>query len=152
MNIKQNNKTANTYCIEIESLTKSLENPNISDGLSCELASRHSTQVAVEALTKNCTIDKVKLIMDPDQFNNMNEAIAKFVNSCTEATEQQNTVLYFGQKLTYNNYRGNSRRFRGRNNYPNNNYNNNNGNNCTNNYNNRNRQRYDNNMQHPNIP
>ena len=75
----------------------------------------------------------------------MNEAISKFVNSCTVATGQQNAVLYFGQKPTYNNYRGSNRRFRDKNNYPRSNYNNINSNNYTNNYNNRNRQRYDNN-------
>lgn len=145
MNTKQNNKTANTYCAEIESLTKSLENAYISDGLTTELANKYSTQVAVKALTKNCNIDKVKLIMEAGQFRDMNEAVSKFVNSCTEATGQQNAILHFRQKPTYNNYRGNNRRFRGRNNYPRNYNNNNNGNNYTNNYNNRNRQRYDNN-------
>ena len=73
------------------------------------------------------------------------EAVTKFGNSCTEGTGQQNSVLYFRQKPTYNNYRGNSRRLRGRNNYPRNSNNNNNFNGNTNDYNNRNRQRYDNN-------
>ena len=82
MNTRQNNKTANTYCSEIENLTKSLKNAYISDGLSCELASKYATQDAVKALAKNCTIDRVKLIMEAGQFNNMNEAITKFVNSC----------------------------------------------------------------------
>ena len=41
MNTRQNNKAANTYCSEIENLTKSY----ISDGLSCELANKYSTQV-----------------------------------------------------------------------------------------------------------
>lgn len=145
MSIKQNNKTPTAYCTEIENLTKSLETAYISDGLSCELANKYSTQVAVKAITKNCSNEKVKLIMEAGQFNDMNEAVSKFVSSCTEATGQQNSVLYFSQRPTY--YRGNNRRFRGRNNYPrnNNNINNNNGNNNNNNYNNRNRQRPDNN-------
>jgi len=40
-------------------------------------------------MTKNCTIDKVKTIMQAGTFNTMNEAISKFVNSCTEAPDSQ---------------------------------------------------------------
>lgn len=121
MNIKQNNKTANAYCGEIENLSKSLENAYICDGLPCELATKYSTQVAVKALTKNCTIDKVKLIMEAGQFNSMNDAISKFVNSCTEATGQQNAILYYRQRQNnrYSFFRGNAHR--GRNNFPRNN-------------------------------
>lgn len=138
MNVKQNNKSANVYCNEIESLIKSLENAYISDGLSCELANKYSTQIAVKAITKNCTIDKVKLIMEAGQFNNMNDAISKFVNSCTEATGQQNAILYFGQKPNNrNNYHRGRGRFRGRGNFSRNGNNNNNRNN-NNNYNNNN--------------
>lgn len=141
MNIKQNNKTANAYCSEIENLTKSLENAYISDGLSCELSAKYSTQIAVKALTKNCTIDKVKLIMEAGQFNSMNDAISKFVNSCTEATGQQNAILHYRQRQNNrnNNFRRNFTSFRGRNNYTRNNSNNNyrysnNNNNNNNNY------------------
>ena len=49
MNIKQGGKPANTYCSEDENLTKSLENVFISDGLSSEIASKYSLQVAVKA-------------------------------------------------------------------------------------------------------
>lgn len=126
MNTRQNNKTANNYCSEIENLTKSLESAYISDGLSCELANKYSTQVAVKALTKNCTIDKVKLIMEAGQFNNMNEAITKFVNSCTEATGQQNALLYLGRKYNRPIDRRNNNQYRRKyNNFPNNNINNN---------------------------
>lgn len=123
MNIRQNNKSANTYCNEVEALTKSLESAYISDGLSCELATKYSTRVAVKALTKNCTIDKVKLIMEAGQFNNMNDAVEKFVNSCTESTGQQNTILYSNQRSPNNRYsRGNFRgRYRGRGGQMNNN-------------------------------
>jgi len=64
--------------------------------------------------------------MQAGTFNTMNDAVSKFVNSCTESTEQQNTVLYnknYPQRdgnRGRENYRGN---FRSRNN----NYNNNNG-------------------------
>lgn len=119
MNIRQNSKSANTYCSEIELLSKALESAYISDGLSCELATRYSTQVAVKAMTKNCTIDKVKLIMEAGQFHNMNDAIGKFVSSCTEATGQQNTVLHFGNR-SRGSYRGGRSKFRGRGNYHNN--------------------------------
>lgn len=113
MNIKQNSKSANNYCSEIEALTKLLENAYISDGLSADLATKYSTQVAVKAITKNCNYDRVKLIMEAGNFGNMNEVIGKFVSSCTEATGQQNSVLYF-RKGNNNNYRGNNRRPQGR--------------------------------------
>ncbi|XP_039233227.1 myb-like protein P isoform X1 [Drosophila yakuba] len=128
MNLQQRNKTANQYTVEVEQLTKMLECAYITDGLPLELARSYSTQNAVKAMTKNCTIDKVKLIMQAGTFNTMNEAVSKFVNSCTEATGQQNTVLYYrnnsqrGGNRGHGNYRGN---FRSRfNNYSNNNYNN----------------------------
>ena len=89
INLKQGSTTANIYCYEVEDLTKSLENTYISDGLSSELASKYSLQIAVKGLTKNCSIDKVKLIMEADEFNSMDE----FVNS-----KQQNAILYSGQK------------------------------------------------------
>lgn len=117
MNLQQRNKTANQYTQEIEQMTKALEGAYISDGLTLELARSYSTQHAVKAMTKNCTIDKVKLIMQAGTFNTMNDAVSKFVSSCTEATGQSNTVLYYknysqrGSKRGRgnNNYRGNSR-------------------------------------------
>jgi len=45
-------------------------------------------------MIKNCAIDKVKLIMQAGTFITMNDAVSKFVNSCTKATGQPNTVLY----------------------------------------------------------
>lgn len=113
-NLKQHNKAANAYCNEIESLTKALEGAYISDGLSCELAAKYSTRVAVKAMSTNCNLDKVKLIMEAGKFDNMNEAISKFINTCSTATGQQNAILYYGQRPNNNSNRGNSRRSRGR--------------------------------------
>lgn len=113
-NVRQNNKSANAYCSEIESLTKSLEGAYISDGLPCELAAKYSTQVAVKAMSTNCNLEKVKLIMEAGKFDNMNEAVGKFISSCTAATGQQNTVLYYGQRPNNNRNRRNDKRFRGR--------------------------------------
>lgn len=146
MNIRQNSKTANAYCTEIENLTKSLENAYISDGLSCELASKYSTQTAVKAIIKNCTIDKVKLIMEAGQFSSMNEAVSKFVNSCTEATGQQNSILYYDQRqrnLGRKNFYRNNTNFSTNNDFRNFNRNRNrhNYNNSNNNSNNRNNNR-----------
>jgi len=50
---------------------------------------------AVKEMTKNFTIDRVKLIMQAGTFNTMNDAVSKIVNSCTEATGQPNNVLYY---------------------------------------------------------
>jgi len=75
MNLQQRNKAANQYTQEVEQMTKSLEGAYITDGLSLELARSYSTRHAVKAMTKNCTIDKVKTIMQAGTFNTMNEAI-----------------------------------------------------------------------------
>lgn len=119
LNIKQNNKTANAYCDEIGILTKSLENAYISDGSSCEIAEKYSTQVAVRAMTKNCNNDTVKIIMKAGQFATMNEAIEKFVSSCTNASVRQNTILYSNRRQNNNYYRGNKRPYHGRGGYGN---------------------------------
>lgn len=137
MNVRQAGKNANTYASEVETLTKSLEGAYISDGLPCTLATKYSTQTAVKAITKNCSNDKVKLIMEAGQFNTMNDAIAKFVSSCTEATGQQNAVLYYKKSQNHNNPRRGGYNSRGNNRRNNNNYRNNNGNNERNNNNNR---------------
>jgi len=94
MNLQQRNKTANLYTQEVEQMIKALEGAYITDGLPLELARSYSTQHAVKAMTKSCTIDKVKLIMQAGTFNTMNDAVSKFVNSCIEATGKSNTVLY----------------------------------------------------------
>lgn len=117
MNLRQKNKTANDYTKEIEDLTKALEGAYISDGLANNLASKYSTQQAIKAMTKNCSNDKVKLIMEAGTFNTMNDAISKFVNSCTEATGNANTVLYYKRRGN-GNFRGANRgRNRGRGGY-----------------------------------
>lgn len=81
MNIKQNNKTANQFSVEIENLTKSLENSYIREGVLHSLAEKYSTQAAVRAFSTNSSNDKVKLIMQSGQFQNMNDVVSKFVNS-----------------------------------------------------------------------
>lgn len=82
------------------------------------MASKYSKQAAVKAVPKNCTIDKVKLIMEAGQFTNMNEVVSKFINTCTEATGQQNTVLHY-QKQNIQNFRGRYNNYRRGNNYRN---------------------------------
>lgn len=86
MNIKQYNKSANTYTEEIEMLTKSLENAYLSDGLPTQTASKYAIQTAVKAMTKNCSHDRVKLVMEAGNFESLNEAVSKFVICCTEVT------------------------------------------------------------------
>ncbi|XP_037930617.1 uncharacterized protein LOC119665468 [Teleopsis dalmanni] len=138
MNVRQNSKSANAYTKEIEELTKSLENAYISDGCTPELASKYATQTAVKAMTKNCTIDKVKLIMEAGQFNTLDEAVSKFVNSCTESTGSTNTILFTRNR----GYRGSRGYYRGRGNFRRDNTNyNNNGNNFNRRYNNNYRSR-----------
>jgi len=82
-------------------------------------------------MTQNCSIDKVKLIMQAGTFTNMNDAVSKFVNSCTEITGQSNTVLYY-RRGANNNNRGGRGYNRGRN-FNHNNYNRGSNNNSYNN-------------------
>jgi len=133
LNLQQKNKTANQYTQEVEKLAKALEGAYVSEGLSQSLANKYSTTTAVKAMTQNCSIDKVKLIMQAGTFTNMNDAVSKFVNSCTEITGQSNTVLYY-RRGANNNNRGGRGYNRGRN-YNHNSYNR--GGNNNNNYNNR---------------
>lgn len=133
MNIQQSNKSANVYAKEIEDMTRALENAYIGDGLPLELAGKYSTQTAVKAMTKNCKLNEVKLVMRAGQFHTMNEVVAKFVNTCTETTGSENTILHLKTQYHGNNQgrfqrgrggynRGGnrSRRNNGRSNYNNN--------------------------------
>lgn len=108
MNVKQQGKNANAYAKEIEDLTKSLEGAYISDGLPHVVATKYATQLAVRAITKNAQHEKVKLIIESGQFNNMNDLMSKFISSCTDSYGQPNSVLHY-----QNNYSGNNQ-FRGR--------------------------------------
>jgi len=131
LNLQQKNKTANQYTQEVEKLAKALEGAYVSEGLSQTLANKYSTTTAVKAMTQNCSIDKVKLIMQAGTFTNMNDAVSKFVNRCTEITGQSNTVLYY-RRGANNNNRGGRGYNRGRN-FNHNNYNRGSNNNSYNN-------------------
>lgn len=61
MSIRQNNKPANNYCYEIETLTKSLESAYITDELTPELAGKYTTQTSVKAMTKTAVLRKLSL-------------------------------------------------------------------------------------------
>lgn len=104
--LKQHGKTANEYSKEVEELAKSLQSAYISDGLSPSLAEKYATNCAVSAMSKNCTHERVGLIMQSGQFGSMNDAVAKFINSCTEVTGKQNTILYYRTKNNNFGYRG----------------------------------------------
>lgn len=109
MNIRQASKNAGAYIKEVEDLTKSLQSAYISDGLTPQLADNYATKAAVKAIVKNATNERVKLIMQSGRFDNLNEAVAKFVESCTEVYGQQNAVLYLNSQGNQTNYRGNNR-------------------------------------------
>ena len=50
MNVRQNGESANAYCNEIDALTKSLESSYIADRLSCALANKYTTHIAVNII------------------------------------------------------------------------------------------------------
>lgn len=143
MNVRQQNKNANTYATEVEDLAKRLEGAYISDGLPTELASTYATKTAVKAIIKNATNEKVKTVMESATFSNMNEVTAKFVSSCTETFGHQNSVLFYGNDRRRNGqYHKHHRRNGNYNNQRNpENYRNNNNRNNSHNDNNRGRGR-----------
>jgi len=97
LNLQQRHKRANQYIQEVEKLANALYGAYIHDGLSSELATQYSKTHVVKAMTMNCTIDKIKLIMEAGTFNTLDEAFSKFVNSCTDATSQSNTALFYNR-------------------------------------------------------
>lgn len=108
-NVRQGGKTANAYAAEVESLTKALEGAYIADGLSSQLATKYSTQVAVKSLAKNASSERVRLIMEAGHFENMNEAISRFVNSCTDSSTSGTNILYYKSNNSNSRGRGTSR-------------------------------------------
>lgn len=94
MNVRQGNKSANSFVSEVEELTKALSIGYISDGLPLQLAGKYSTQVAVKSMTKNASSDRVPLIMGSGNFVTMNNAVSKFVSACTD-TASTSDVRYF---------------------------------------------------------
>lgn len=64
------------------------------DGVGNNLASKYSFQ---QAMTRNCSIEKLKPITETGSFNRMNDTTSKFVSTRTEATENRNrnTILYY---------------------------------------------------------
>lgn len=149
LNVKQNNRSANEFTADIEELTKALSSAYIADGLPPSTAEKYSTQIAVKAMTKNASQEKVKLVMEAGNFATMNDAVAKFVNSCTDTSASSSNIFHYrtknygrgrgrrgnnrsnnrGYEGGYNN-RGNNRRYgRNYNNFNNYNNSNDNGNN-----------------------
>lgn len=135
-NVKQGGKSANVFIKEIEDLAKMLEASYISKGIPADTAMEFATQSAVKAVSKNASNDNVKLIVQAGHFQNMNDLVAKFVSTATEA-QSPASILY-----TKGNYRGNNRGNRGNRGYRgnrgrgnNNNHQNNNTNGGNNNQN-----------------
>lgn len=112
MNVRQGNKSANLFVSEVEELTKALSNAYISDGLPLQLAEKYSTQVAVKSMTKNASNDRVRLIMESGNFVTMNDAVSKFVSSCTDISSTSD-VRYF--KSNWNGHRNGRGRGNGNN-------------------------------------
>lgn len=130
-NVKQSGKSANTYIKEIEGLTNLLKTAYISDGLTPILSEKYATNQAVLAMRNNASNDRIKLVMEAGKFDNLNEAVAKFIGTTNDSNNQP-TILYASQNNRNN--RGNRRSS----NYNNNNYNNHNANNFRQYYNNSN--------------
>jgi len=86
LNIQQRQKTVNQYVQEVEKLVNALEGAYINDGMSTELATQYSKTHAAKATTKNCTIDKIKLIMEAGIFNTLNK-IRKQLYGCNRPIE-----------------------------------------------------------------
>ena len=116
MSIQQKDKTANVYTKEVEDLAKAIKSAYISDGVPLNVAEKYTTKAAVTAMVNNCNMSEVKLIMKSGNFTSLNEAVQKFVESCTDSHGKSDMVLYYKQNNSPNNYRGNNHgRYRGNN-------------------------------------
>lgn len=87
-------------------MAKSLQSAYISGGLTSTLAEIYATNCAVGALSKTCSNERVGLIIESGQLNTMNDAVAKFINSCTEVIGKQSSVLYYQNGNNYTRSRG----------------------------------------------
>jgi len=128
LNVKQNHKTTNQFVEEIDNLCSKLEGAYIREGLNSELAQKYTTQTAVKALTTNSNTEKAKIIIESGQFNNRNDAFAKFISASTN--QPTGNIKYYQQERNYRRGQSHGRGYTGYNNnrasYNNNNRNNHN--------------------------
>mgnify|MGYP006950110078 CR=1 FL=1 len=119
MNVSQAKKKANDYVKEIESLAADLKRAYITDGLPLSVATSYATKAAVEAMQKNASNDKVKLVMEAGNFSNLNDAVSKFVSTSNNEAATNNTIHFMrrGQSSNYRGKRGGFRNYRGSNGY-----------------------------------
>ena len=157
VSIKQNNRPAVNFVKDIEDITRKLESAYISDGMTGELAQKYASQNAIKVLSTNVSNDQIKLVMQAGNFNSVNEAVAKFLNTSNETANTHSTYYAhkkrnnfnpnhfkrnhynnrYQQNQKYNNFNNNRHNNQ---NYRNNNAQNNNQINGPNRFNNRNRQ------------
>lgn len=121
-NLKQQDKSANDYIMELEKLTASLKRAYITEGVPVATAESYTTSNVVQAMKSGTNNDKMKLIMEAGEFKTVAEASAKFLSVSSELNSNQSQINYFQQKR-YNNF-GNNRGFQS-NSYRGNNYRNN---------------------------
>ena len=133
INLQRRNKTATQYTKEIEELAKGIHSAYISDGVPSKIAKQYTTTSVVNAITKNAALPEIKVIMKTGNFNDINQAVSKFAECCTDQTNRADVALHYRQANNYqrgsnyyqNNMRGNRRcqyQFRGRGGYNNRNY------------------------------
>lgn len=121
MNIIQSKKKANDYVKEIELLASDLKRAHITEGVPIANADKLATNSAVKALRKNASSDKVKWSMETSTFQNLNEAVDKFVslNTAEAANDSGHATINYMNKRHNSNYRGRYPNNRG---YQKNNY------------------------------
>ncbi|XP_041673711.1 putative uncharacterized protein DDB_G0286901 [Drosophila eugracilis] len=105
----QSGKTAQAFTDELEKLRMLLEASYIDKGLSPEIADEFSTKEAISTMVKNCPHNRLKTIIEAGNFKNMNEAVAKYIESSTEMTGNASTILFTQRGRPYrgSTYRGN---------------------------------------------
>lgn len=106
LNIKQKGKTASQYTTEIDNLRKQLETIYIDLGLSAEIADNFATKESIQAMTKNCEYEKLRIILEAGNYNTFSDAAGKYIHCSTEMTGSPSSVLYFNNGQ--HNYRGNN--------------------------------------------
>ena len=103
----------------MENLTNEIKSAYISDGVHSQLAKKYSVNSAVNAIIKDCTVDSFKVVTRAGNFEDLDKAVQKFVESCTDATGKSDTLFHTRQSnpnyrrqnrgSARGNYRGNDR-------------------------------------------
>lgn len=101
---KQNGKTAEEYCNEIEKLTNRLEFAFIAEKVPSKVAQRLAIEFAVESLTENADNINICKLLKIGNFKTLNDLFEKFITLSTEVDTPGTTLNIICKRYQYKNY------------------------------------------------